>query len=478
MGRRGLITVARDLIKPLLVGEWSVKQDESGTTRNEVGVIAVPTRGPNDSVITASNYETQIAANRGPVHSALSLTTKSVGAATLRIFKPKILGQKSLLFQTRVRAVPEPRRTKMLEKAAPGSVLSLAEDFEEIVGGHRLVDLLTTVNANDDIYQLQSTTAAYLGLIGNSHWYTPLDSMGIPTAIIIAPSEFMRTQVDGNGIITGYIYKHGRNEKHFEKEEIVHFKLPAAGEQFIYYGRGDLMGAIDDFNLLQRMYLFEKAIFDNGGIPATFVSVPNQWNEEQRQAFRQQYDQRYGGAGKAGRTMVGEGGAEAKPLSLTPREMDYRGSRKFTNELIYNNMGAPVTMLSNQVNSRMALDAARLQIGIFQVEPMLTLIQQALNAQLVPKYQGPLFVKYDDVILPDKEFDLQEDTELLAAGAISPNEVRTKRGMQPIEGGDTPYIDFSRVPLGTERDDDTQARVEDMVDMAFAEVKSRMRGNG
>jgi hypothetical protein len=332
--------------------------------------------------------------------------------------------------------------------------LSLAEDFEEIVGGHRLVDLLATVNANDDIYQLQATTAAYLGLIGNSHWYTPLDSMGIPTAIIIAPSEFMRTQVDSQGIITGYLYKHGQNEKHFEKDEVVHFKLPAAGEKFIYYGRGDLMGAIDDYNLLQRMFLFEKI------------------------AFRQQYEQRYGGAGKAGKPMVGFGGAKPEKLGLTPREMDYTRSRKFTNEVIYNNMGAPVSMLSNQVNSRMALDAARLQIGIFQVQPMLTLIQQALNAQLIPKYPGPIFVKYDDVILPDKEFELQEDTELLAAGAISPNEVRTKRGMQPIEGGDTPYIDFSRVPLGTERDDDTQARVEDMVDLAFAEVKSRIRGNG
>jgi HK97 family phage portal protein len=258
----------------------------------------------------------------------------------------------------------------------------------------------------------------------------------------------------------------------------VHFKLPAAGEKFIYYGRGDLMGAIDDYNLLQRMFLFEKAIFDNGGMPGTFISVPDQWDEDQKIAFRQQYEQRYGGAGKAGKPMVGFGGAKPEKLGLTPREMDYTRSRKFTNEVIYNNMGAPVSMLSNQVNSRMALDAARLQIGIFQVQPMLTLIQQALNAQLIPKYPGPIFVKYDDVILPDKEFELQEDTELLAAGAISPNEVRTKRGMQPIEGGDTPYIDFSRVPLGTERDDDTQARVEDMVDLAFAEVKSRIRGNG
>ena len=474
---KGLITIARDIIKPLLVGEWSEKQ-EAGATRNEVGVIAIPTRGPNDSVITASNYEKQIAANKGPVHASLNLTAKSVGAATLRIYKPKVATGGSKLYQTRVRAIPEPRLSEMLAKAAPGSVLALAESAEEIVGGHRLVDLLQTVNEDFDIYQLQNTTAAYLGLIGNSHWYAPKDSMGIPTSLILAPSEFMRTQTDKEGHITGYIYKHGMRTKTFGKDEIIHFRAPAPGEAFLYYGRGDLMGAIDDFNLLQRMYTFEAAMFDNGGMPAYFISVPDRWAEDQKIAFRQQYEQRYSRAENAGRPMVGEGGAKPEKLSLSPREMGYQSSRRFSNENIYTNMGAPVAMMTNQINSRAALDASMLQIAIFQVDPMVKLIQQALNAQLIPMYKDPIYVEYDSVIPADKEFELKEDIDLVEGGIKAINEVRIKRSLEPVEGGDTPYIDFSKIPLGTEVERSTQATIEDMVDMAFAQAKSRIRGNG
>lgn len=469
MGRRGILTVARDA----LVGGWS--KQEAGTVRNEVGVIAIPTRGPNDSVITASNYEKQIAANKGPVHASLALTAKSVGAATLRIYKPK-LATGSKLYQTRVRAIPEPRLSQMMAKAAPGSVLALAESAEEIVGGHRLVDLLQTVNEDYDIYQLQNTTAAYLGLIGNAHWYTPKDSMGIPTSIILAPSEFMKTQVDKQGRITGYVYKHGRNTKTFEKDEIIHFRAPAPGENFLYYGRGDLMGAIDDFNLLQRMYTFEFAMFDNGGMPAYFLSTQGQLGAEQRTALEQQVTQRYGGSKNAGKWMVGEN-VKVEQLSLSPRDMNYQSGRKVSSERIYNSMGAPVAMMTNQINSRAALDASMLQIAIFQVDPMVKLIQQALNAQLVPLYKDPIYVEYDSVIPADKEFELKEDIDLVAGSIKAINEVRLKRGMEPVEGGDTPYIDFSKIPLGSEVDRSTQAQVEDMVEMAFAKAKSRM-GNG
>lgn len=473
MGRRGIVTVARDA----LFGGWTQKQDEPGTVRNEVGVIAIPTRGPNDSVITASNYEKQIAANKGPVHASLNLTAKSVGAATLRIYKPKRADSASKLYQTRVRTVPEPLRTEMLSKAAPGSVLALAEDVEEIVGGHRLVDLLQTVNADFDIYQLQNTTAAYLGLIGNAHWYTPKDSMGIPTTIIQAPSEFIKTQVDKQGHITGYVYKHGRNTKTFEKDEIIHFRAPAPGEAFMYYGRGDLMGAIDDFNLLQRMYTFEFAMFDNGGMPAYFLSTQGQMGEDQRRALEQQVKQRYGGADKAGKWMVGEN-VKVEQLSMSPRDMNYQGGRKISSERIYNSLGAPVAMMTNQINSRAALDASMLQIAIFQVDPMVKLIQQALNAQLIPAYKDPIYVEYDSVIPQDKEFELKEDIDLVAGSIKAINEVRVKRGMEPVEGGEIPYIDFSKIPLGTEVERSTQAQIEDMVDMAFVKAKSRIRGNG
>lgn len=475
---KGIITVARDILGPLFFNGWNnEKQIEQDSTTGELGWINMDTAGLMATKVTPSNYVAQIAANKGPVHSSIGLISKKVGASALRIYRPVAKSSKSILYETRTRAVPEPRRTELLGKAAPGSVLSLADNVEEIVGGHRLIDVLTVVNAFYDAYQLKFITAAYLELTGNCYWVLLKDNLGIPVAIWIAPAEYMRVKPDKNMFVAGYVYKRGSLTKTFAPDEVVHFKMPAPGAQFQFYGRGDLMGAADDVNLLQHIYQFEEAIFSNGGVPATVLSTDTNWTEEQKESFREQFLQRYGGSKKAGKPMVVEN-VKIEQLGLNPKEMAYQGSRLHLKDDIASNMGIPPAMLSNKINSRMALDASMTQIEIFSIDPMLRLIQQALNAQMIPLYKDPIYVEFDDPVSKDKEFELKQDTEFVDNGIATINEVRKKRGLEPLEGGDVAYINMNKIPLGTEVSrQPTQAQISDMASKALAEAKSRMWGN-
>jgi HK97 family phage portal protein len=473
---KGLITAARDAIMPILFAGWNSKAigSESGTG-GDLGWLNMQTRGAEGGVVQASNYESQIAANRGPVHAALRITAQKVGAATLRIYRP-IKGTPSKLYQTRTRAIPEGRKAEMLEKARPGSVLALADNAEEIVAGHRLVDVLTNVNSQYDIFQLQNITAAYLGLTGNCYWVLIKDRMNIPTAIWVAPAEYMRVIPDADTLVAGYVYKHGQLKKSFGTDDVIHFKSPAPGVKFQFYGRGDLMGAADDFNLLSQMYQFEGALFRNGGIPATFISTDTSWTEEQKTAYREGFAQQFHSPENAGRTMVGHG-VRVEQLGLAPREMAYQGARKFSNENIYTNMGVPVAMMTNQINSRAALDASIAQVSIFTIDPMLKLIEQAINAQMIPLYKDPIYVEYDNVIPEDREFQLKEDVDLVDGAIKLINEVRKERGMEPIEGGDVAYMNMNKVPLGTEvQRQPTQAQVNQLTERAMAEARRRVWG--
>lgn len=477
---KGLITSVRDAVMPILFAEWNQKQAGlQDNTQGDLGWLNVRTRGIDGTVVTASNYESQIAANRGPVHAALRVTSQKVGAATLRIFSPKTTAEKSTPFYTtRTRPIPEPKKTKLLEKAGPGSVLALADDAEEIVAGHRLVDLITNVNSQWDIFQLQAITAGYLGLTGNCYWVLLKDNLGIPTAIWVAPAEFMRVIPDADTLVAGYIYKHGQLKKTFAVDEVVHFKSPAPGVKFQFYGRGDLMGAADDFELLKNMYIFELALFRNGGIPATMISVQGSWTEEQKTSFREQFLQRFGGPAKAGRPMVGEN-VSVEQLGVTPKDMAYQGARRFSNTNIYSNFGIPEAMMTGQVSTRAALDASIAQVAIFTIDPVLRLMQQALNAQLVPLYKNPMYVEFDTVIPEDKLFALEEDVKLLEAAVLAGNEVRRKRSLEPMEGLDVPYQNISRVPVGTEIvRQPSQAQVNNMAELALVEAKRRMGERG
>lgn len=477
---KGLITRARDAVMPLLFDGWNHQKESMAeqAARGDLGFLTIQPKGPSGTIITPSNYESQVAANRGPVHAALNTTAKKVGAATLRIYRPKRTNSKSVLYVTRTRAISEQRRIELVDKAGPGSVLALEGDAEEIVAGHRLVDLLTTVNSQYDPYQLKYITSAYLSLTGNCYWVLIKDNLGIPTAIWIAPAEFMRVKPDVNTFVAGYVYKHGTLKKEFAVDDVIHFRSPAPGVKFQFYGRGDLMGAIDDFNLLQQMYIFEMALFRNGGIPATLLNVQGNWTEDQKTSFREQFLQRFGTSEKAGRPMVGEN-VTVEQLGVTPKDMAYQGARKFSNTNIYSNMGIPEAMMTGQVSTRAALEASLTQIAIFTVDPMLTLIDQTLNAQLIPLYKDPIYVEFDNVIPEDKEFILKEDTELVDGAILTINEVRKRRGIEPIEGGDVPYINFNKIPLGTEvTRQPSQAQIDDIVDNAFEKARDRMRGNG
>jgi HK97 family phage portal protein len=472
---RGILTAARDL----LFAGWNGKQvGTESAVRSDVGWVVQPVTGIDKAQITPSNYESQIAANQGPVHASLSLIAKQVGDATLRIYRPKRKTSKSALHWTRTREIPARKKSQLLEKAAPGSVLSLADDAEEIVGNHRLIDLLQMVSPVLDTYQLQYLIAGYLGLLGNDYMVLLKDSLGIPNAIWNAPAEFMRIKRGADGWISGYVYKRGSMKKEFSTDEVVHIKAPAPGAMFEFYGRGDLMGAAEDFNLLMHMYQFETALFENGGMPATLLSVQGSWSEEQRTAFRQAYDQRFAGSKKAGKTMVGEGGVKVEHLGFNPREMAYQGARKFSNTNIYSNFGTPEAMFTGQVSTRAALDASFTQILQFGVKPYLTLIQQALNAQLVPLYSDPIYVEYDEVVPEDKEFKLKEDVDLVDAGIRTINQVRIDRGEVPVDGGDVPYININKVPLGTEVERGAQATIEDIATQALQKARERYWGNG
>ncbi len=478
---KGLITIVRDAVMPILFGGWNAKQDQPALQNNTTGdlgfLVGRNNLGPDGTAITESNYEAQIAANRGPVHAALRVTSQKVGASTLRIFTPKMVSakaQKSQLYVTRTRAIPELKKRELLEKAGPGSVLALADDAEEIVAGHRLVDLIVNVNSQWDIFQLQSITAGYLGLTGNCYWVLLKDNLGLPTAIWVAPAEFMRVIPDADTLVAGYVYRQGQNKRTFAVDDVIHFKSPAPGVKFQFYGRGDLMGAADDFELLKNMYAFELAIFRNGGIPATMINVQGNWTEEQKTSFRLQFLQRFGGSANAGKPMVGEN-VSVEQLGLSPRDMAYQEARKFSNTNIYSNFGIPEAMMTGQVSTRAALDASIAQVAIFTIDPFLRLMQQALNAQLIPQYTDPIYVEYDTVIPQDKLFVLEEQVKLLEAAVLAGNEVRKERGLEPMEGLDVPYQNISRVPVGTEIDRrPTQAQVENMAERALAEAKRRM----
>ncbi len=450
---RGVITAVRDF---LFAGWKTIDQEAPG----DLGWVRVQVKDADDAVIRPSNIETQIKANKGTVYACVKLIANAVAANPLRVYRPKMGSSKAPRI-TRVKAVPEPRRTALLEKATPGSAISLADDVEEIVGGHRLVDLLYQVNGVLDNFGLKFLTSSYLSLAGNTYWVLLRDRFKVPSSVWIAPAEYMKVKQDQDALVAGYIYKHGAVKKEFSRDDVVHIKLPAPGSKYQFYGRGDVMGAADAFNLREYIQKFEEALFKNGAVPAGVLTTNVRVSKDERERLRRQFTQKYSGVGNAGKWLVMEN-VDVKPLSHSPREMAYQGSRKVMLEEIANAFLVPVALLTGQSTTRAALETSLTQIAMFAVKPQCVLIAEAVNAQLCPQYEDNVFVAFDDPVPEDKEFALEQAESDVKLGISTIDEQRQSRGLDPFGGvASEPLVDANRMPLSMlgELDIDRLARM-------------------
>jgi HK97 family phage portal protein len=468
---RGLITLARDW----LFQGWASKAPAIASDAiNQVGWVGMPQTGDAGAVRPGS-YESQIAANKRTIHACVSLISDGLAKEPLRVYRKKGRNDKRFLW-TQTREVKEPRKSELLGRAGPGSILSTAEDLEEIVAGHRLVDLLHNVSGYLDNYALKFLTVAYLKLLGNGYWVLMKDGMGIPESIWIAPAEYMKVLPDKDGSIAGYKYKHGTVERKFEADEVIHFKLPAPGAKYQFYGRGDLMGAADAYNLSQYIQTFETALFNNGGIPAVVISTGTHQSEQAKESLLRQYNQRFTGAAKQGKAVIGEN-LEIKQLGLPPRELAYQSSRKVLLEEMAANMGVPVALLTGQSTTRAALEASLTQFAMFTIAPMCILIDETLNAQLAPLYRDPVAIYFDNPVPEDKEFGLKKSESDLKMGVTTIDEERISQGKEPFGGmAAEAMVDIGRTPLsmaGQMRPGITQEQVNELATRGLAEARRR-----
>jgi len=448
---RGILTVGIDNLRkaywdPLFGGMFSKGIRFDGSHDGILGFINMMT-GISGLVIDPDNPLSQIKANKRNIHGMVKLISNSLAITPLRVYKTKEPGVKSNFKYTKVREVPESRIKEMISKATPGTPLAQAESLEEIVGGHPLVDLLRNVNSAWDNFGLKFVTTAYMSLTGDAYWVLIRNALGVPAAIWIAPSEYMRIRPDENTLVKEYVYKRGNKEVVFPPDDVIHFRLYAPGANYQFHGRGDVAGAADAFNLTEMIQQFETHIFKNDANLGGILSTTTRTSPDQKKKLLEEFETAKAGVKNAGKWMVMEN-VEPKPLGLTPRELDYGDSRENLMREQLRNFSIPEAMWTGQSSTRAGLETSLVQFAIFSTAAFCTLMTEALNAQLSPQISDDIIISFDNPVLEDKQFQLKRDSVDLKYGVITPDEVRIRDGLKPFGGASAePMVDANRIPL-------------------------------
>ena len=329
-------------------------------------------------------------------------------------------------------------------------------DVEEIVD-HDVLSLLHTVNPWQTFDNLIEATQTYLDLAGEAFWLLMKNKSGNKVLQIWAlRPDWFEVMTDKKLFVKGYKYRvAGAEPITFEPDEIIHFKNfnptnPYRGLSVV----GAVALAVDSEQFAER---YNRKFFENSAMPSIVLSTEQSLQPEQIKRIKAEWNNTYGGISKAHKTTVMSGGIEAKPFSVSQKDMEFLEGQKYSRDKILAIFKVPKTVLGMTEDVTVSnAEATDLIFAKRTVKPAMRKIVNHLNEFLIPKMgiKEDIFFTFDDPTPENREQVLKSYDTLFRLGSLTGNEIRDAEGLENIEGLDKFYVPINMMPVTGDKEDD------------------------
>lgn len=346
---------------------------------------------------------------------------------------------------------------------------------DQILEEHPLIMLLNRPNPLQSYSEFFSSLYGYLLLSGNSYVLKLGSELGAPKELHHLRPDRINIKGSGNPIPDRYDYMiNGRVEQSFEVDqdtgfsELKHIKLWNPLDD--YYGCSPLSAAateVDQHNMAGKhnVNLLSNGARPSGAVifkPRDEAGFAMNLTESQRQQLLTDLNNRFSGAGNAGRPMLLEGDFDWKEMGLSPKDMDFLNLKHLSATEIAMCFGVP-SQLVGVPDAQTYANVAEARLALYEetIIPYLQKIASDLNEWLVPMFGDRLSLEFDIDSIPalsERRKKIYENvTSAVREGIMTRNEARERIGLEPVEGGDGLYIASNLFPLG----DDAVAEPQD-----------------
>lgn len=224
-----------------------------------------------------------------------------------------------------------------------------------------------------------------------------------------------------------------------------------------YNGQSVISAAAATIDLDEQMKDWNRNLIANGAKPSLIFTSNEEMSDESYARWKQQFSDENTGAGNAGKPLLIEGG-DAKPFMMTPSDLDFLGSRKFSKEEVLAMWKTPDAVLGMTANfNRANMDAALYMHILFNVVPRVTQFVEQLNQSLVHPFDPSLELSFENPVPEDVEAKLKLATQLTNK-VYTIDEVREMYGEEalPDHLGEQIYMPGTNVPLSNIADGTAQ----------------------
>ena len=379
----------------------------------------------------------------GWVYCCAQVSAQRFASTPLKLYASRSKGQTAVKnFSTRkVDKAQSAWLKKRIGKSLPQ--VAGAEDFEELEE-HPLLDLLQNVNDQENSYEMKSLTCTMLDLTGDGYWYVERDKMGVPNKMFVLRSQWVKIVPDKEKFIGEYIYgvsQFGQESIHIPPENVIHFKYPNPTDP--WYGMGPVQAAAYAIESNELREKFILATMGNMARPDIIVKyLEGELDPKERGLLEREWNAMFRGPKNAGKVKVTDFRYEIDKVGWTPQELRFNEGEDWIMKKICGAFPVPIGLVDTAQISRApraGMEGADLFMAQFNTLPRCTLVEEKLNEQLCPMYDGErLFVAFDNPVPKDKREQLNEDSVKLNSCVITVNEVRQRDGEEPVPWGDTP----------------------------------------
>ncbi len=315
------------------------------------------------------------------------------------------------------------------------------------VESHPLLDMWAYVNPFQTKYQFIQLTQLYLGLVGEAFWVLNFNRLGVPAEMWLAPPQYMVIIPDPKTYISHYEYRRDAVNLRLEVPEVIHMMSPNPANS--YRGIGPAQSISVDLDTEKYAARYQNRLFYNDATPGMIIKYDEIPEEEERKKIRAEWNEIHQGWRNARKTAFLWGGAEAKTIAMSNRDMDFWRLRKWSPEIIRGAYRLSASMMGIEgPGSRARVEADEYIFAKYTVKPALTRIQEAINEQLLPLYDDGFYFGYEDPVPENREALVNEVKELFPIGVLTREESRVMLGKDAKpEAGET--FAEPKAPIGS-----------------------------
>lgn len=328
------------------------------------------------------------------------------------------------------------------------------QGFKTEAEDHPLYSLLD-LEPNEDMtrYTFFKTLMTSVLLTGNAYAYIERNrarKMRVEQLIYIPSNEVTVEMIKDHNGISRKRYRVNGFKNLVEPKEMLHF-MNFSHNGIV--GTSTLTHAAQTLNITMSAEEHTAGFFDGGGSVSGVLTVEGaRLRKEQKDDIYQTWAERMGPSSvRRSPIAVLEGNMKYQPISISPKDATLIETRQFQVIDICRFFGvSPVKAFDLSKSSYSTVEATQLQYLVDSVLPILTKFEQEINRKvLLSNERARMVVEFDTSVIlrTDKTAEAAYMRDMTYIGAITPNEVRRRMNLSPLENGNTAFVQVNMQPL-------------------------------